>query len=259
LLDFPLNLEARLTLGAQITRVDQDVWRLEIPSGPPGTYRLAQLDDHGALSRSDFRWKSHSRLQIRARASAPTLPCTWGMGLWNDPFSMGLLSGSHRLRLLALPNTVWFFFASPPNYLSFRDDLPAQGGLAATFRSPRLPAVLLAPALLGLPFLAIPPIARLLRRWVQRIISQDAVALNLEPTVWHNYAFEWTEERVDFSVDCNFVLRSPISPLPPLGLVIWVDNQYLAFPPDGRLRYGTLPNLEPAWIEIGLKVGPNFA
>ena len=35
-----------------------------------------------------------------------------------------------------------------------------------------------------------------------------------------------------------------------LGVVIWIDNQYAALPPDGRLRYGTLENQERAWIEI---------
>jgi hypothetical protein len=56
---------------------------------------------------------------------------------------MAILKGTEMLRLPALPNTAWFFFASPPNYLSLRDDLPAQGALAAVFRSPRLPASLL--------------------------------------------------------------------------------------------------------------------
>jgi hypothetical protein len=32
--------------------------------------------------------------------------------------------------------------------------------------------------------------------------------------------------------------------------VIWVDNQYAAWPPSGRLSYGTLENHLQAWIEI---------
>jgi hypothetical protein len=35
-----------------------------------------------------------------------------------------------------------------------------------------------------------------------------------------------------------------------MGLVLWIDNQYAAFPPDGKLRAGTLPALEEAWLEI---------
>jgi hypothetical protein len=32
--------------------------------------------------------------------------------------------------------------------------------------------------------------------------------------------------------------------------VIWIDNQYAALPPTGRLSFGALPNPQPAWIEI---------
>jgi hypothetical protein len=46
------------------------------------------------------------------------------------------------------------------------------------------------------------------------------------------------------------VFESPVSPNPPLGLVIWIDNQYAAFTPDGKIGFGVLPNPEPAWLEI---------
>jgi hypothetical protein len=32
--------------------------------------------------------------------------------------------------------------------------------------------------------------------------------------------------------------------------VLWIDNQYAALPPKGRLSFGTLPVPQPAWIEI---------
>jgi hypothetical protein len=41
-----------------------------------------------------------------------------------------------------------------------------------------------------------------------------------------------------------------VSPHSPLGLVIWIDNQYAAFTPEGRLGFGALENPEPAWLEI---------
>ena len=46
------------------------------------------------------------------------------------------------------------------------------------------------------------------------------------------------------------ILHTDIAPSGPMSLVIWVDNQYAALPPNSRLRYGTLPNPEPAWMEI---------
>jgi len=36
------------------------------------------------------------------------------------------------------------------------------------------------------------------------------------------------------------------------GGVLWIDNQYAAFPPDGRLSYGTLASPESEWLEIRL-------
>jgi hypothetical protein len=41
-----------------------------------------------------------------------------------------------------------------------------------------------------------------------------------------------------------------VSPRPPLGLVIWIDNQYAAFTPNGRIGFGVLENPEPAWLEL---------
>ena len=55
--------------------------------------------------------------------------------------------------------------------------------------------------------------------------------------------------RSSFTVD-EQTFESGISPKGPLGLVIWVDNQFAAFPPDGKLSYGTLANSQSAWLEI---------
>jgi hypothetical protein len=190
-------------------------------------------------------------LSLRARASSNVpIPGTWGFGLWNDPFSLSLGFGGGGRRFPALPNAAWFFFASPPNYLSLRDDLPAQGSLASVFRAPNWPAPLLA---LGAPFLALlawPAAARRLRRLGRRLINEDSASLELAPTDWHLYAIEWLTERVDFWVDSRLMLTSAVVPRGPLGLVIWVDNQYAAFPPGGKLAYGTLLNHQAAWLEI---------
>jgi len=244
-----LDLNEYCLSGGRVVQTGPAAWRLELPAGPGGSYRLAQLDDYRKLARRAFPWRPPVTLSMKARASAKSLPGTWGYGLWNDPFGMGVAQGG-GLRLPALPNAAWFFFASPPNYLSLRDDLPAQGALAATFRSPRWPSPLL---LLGAPLLPLsllPPAMRWLRRWARRIVRQDAVDLPVDPTEWHDYALEWGPEQVTFRLDGEALLATEIVPAGPLGLVLWVDNQYAALPPDGRLRYGTLSNPQPAWIEI---------
>ena len=251
-------LEARETPGASVRQIGESSWRLEIPPGPASQYRLAQLDDYAHLSRGSLPWSPPLTLRLQARASQPLPPGTWGFGLWNDPFSLSLGLGGSTRRFPALPNTAWFFFASPPNYLSLDDSLPAQGGLAATFRSQSLsPAVLpLAAPLMAM--FAIPGLNRRFRGLARNWIRQSAAALtgfrpdspNLGPTPWQEYTLRWFWDEVQFRVGDRPVLTTTRSPHPSLGMVIWIDNQYAALPPDGRLRFGTLKNPEPSWIEV---------
>ena len=303
-----IELTSRHTPSASV-RQAADGWRMDIPAGPRGSYRLAQLDDYGRaatyhsmrLPRRAFPWDSPLTpreprgvaLSLRARLSASNLPGTWGFGLWNDPFGFAIGFGGTRRRLPALPNTAWFFHASPENYLSLhpchceersdeaipsqvqeiaslsyppgqagtpalvggareerpRNDIPANGFFAGTFRSPRWPSPLLAPALLALPLLALRPASRLLRRLASRLVRQDGGAVRVDVTQWHEYSIHWLSEVANFEVDGKTILQTPISPHPPLGLVLWIDNQYAAWRPDGSVGYGTLEN-PAAWLEI---------
>jgi hypothetical protein len=242
-------MRASLTQGAKIEQVLPGTWRLSIPGGPQGTYRLAQLDNYRELKRRSFPYKEKFRMSLEARASQPSLPGTWGFGLWNDPFGMGILAG-RGLRLPDLPNTAWFFYASAQSYLSLHDDLPANGLLCAAFLSPHVPPVLLALAAAGLPLMLIPAAARLLLRLARRVVSQAGTALHVDPCAWHEYSLDWSPDRARFRLDGENVLQTQVSPRGPLGLVIWIDNQFAALPPGGRVRYGMQANLESAWIEI---------
>lgn len=224
-------------------------WRLSIPAGWSGVYRLAQLDDYHGQPRRAFPHQPPLRLRLRARASAASLPGTWGFGLWNDPFSFSLGLGGGRRALPALPNAAWFFFASAENHLAFRDDLPGHGPQAAVYCAPRLPGWALAPAALGLPLLLVRPVARLARRIAARVIRQAASALAHDPTGWHGYEIHWRQNAVSFRVDGALVLETALVPQGPLGLVLWLDNQYAAWRPDGRPGYGFLEN-PAAWIEL---------
>jgi hypothetical protein len=243
------DLDARTTSGAEVVSSAFNQWRLCIPAGPGRGYRLAQLDDYSALPRARFHWHPPVSLELHARVSAAELPGTWGFGLWNDPFTASLgLAGTAR-RLPALPEAAWFFYASPPNYLALHDTHPAQGLLAATFASRRIPAPLLVVALPALPLLAWPLTARWLRRMARRFIAEDALRLDFDPTQWHSYRLDWHTNEVGFAVDGALCFSTPITPRGPLGLVLWIDNQYAAFPPDGRLRFGTLTNAL-LWLDL---------
>lgn len=244
-----------------VTPLADGGWHLEIPSGQRGQYRLAQLDDYSRLSRRAFRWNPPLTpreprgvaLSLRARASDSNLPGTWGFGLWNDPFGFAIGFGGTARRLPALPNAAWFFHASSENYLSLRgvpgNEIPANGFFAGTFRSPRWPSLLLAPGLLALPLLALRPASCLLRRLASQIVRQDAAAVRVDVTQWHEYTLSWLCEAARFEVDGKVILTTPLAPHGPLGLVIWIDNQYAAWRPDGSLGYGTLEN-PSAWLEI---------
>jgi len=72
-----------------------------------------------------------------------------------------------------------------------------------------------------LPLLAIPPAARWLRRQARRFVSQDAAQVAVDVTQWHHYRLDWQATQAIFQVDNQVVLESAISPLGPLGLVVW--------------------------------------
>ena len=245
----PVNLMEHVQEGGRVQRDGESAWHLEIPEGNAGRYRLAQLDDYTGLVRSAFPWIAPLKLRLTARASSRAIPGTWGFGLWNDPFGTVFLRGSN-LVFPAFPNAAWFFFASPNNYLSLCDDLPANGQLVATFQSPsKMPVgFLLKSPLYSLAFYR--PIARKLRRWLRQYIRQDAGSMDFDPTYWHEYQIEWRLDRVVFMLQGQVLLETEIAPRGPLGLVIWVDNQYAGWFPDGRIGFGTLPNRNVSWLQI---------
>lgn len=245
-----MQLHNRTANGGEVLAQGAERWLYRIPAGPAGEYRWAQQDDHLGHARADFPARPPASLRLRARVSAEDIPGTWGFGLWNDPFSLSIGIGGAGRRFPALPNAAWFFFASPHNYLSFRDDTPASGFLAATFRSPRLPAALLALGAPGLALLLTRPTALLLRRMLRSFIHESGSRLMVDVTAWNSYRMDWEERRVRFWVNDTLVHQTGVAPVGPLGVVIWIDNQFAAFTPTGQVKMGTLPNPTPAWMEV---------
>ncbi len=164
------------------------------------------------------------------------------LGLAGNPF-----------RLPALPNAVWFFGASEENYLSFREAgrnnltsaaVPGNGFLAQTFRSPKFHPRLISAGL------ALPFSRKMARQQLGNVIADEGIRLSVDVTQWHRYKLDWRETRVSFEVDDVLVFESSVSPHPPLGTVIWIDNQFAAFTPEGKIGFGVLENPEPAWLEV---------
>jgi hypothetical protein len=128
--------------------------------------------------------------------------------------------------------------------LSDQRDEAANGFLAQSFRSPRFHPLLI-PAGLALPISR-----KTTRRLLGKVVGEDGVRLNVDVTQWHRYRLDWRGTRVLFEVDDMLIFESQLSPNPPLGLVIWIDNQYAAFTPEGKIGFGVLENPEPAWLEV---------
>jgi len=252
------KLNPHLTPSVRVEEISRDSshYRLTVPAGKADKYRNAQLDDYALPSRRQFPHRFPLSLSISARTSSDSIPGTWGFGLWNDPFGLPIGYGGKSFRLPTLPNAAWFFGASEENYLSFKSVLdtsdcysrstrPAGNGfLAQTFRSPKFHPLLM-PAGLVFPFSR-----KVARRLMSRVIAEDGIRLDVDPRQWHRYRLEWGEKRVVWEVDKVQVFKSDVSPNPPLGLVIWIDNQYAAFTPEGRIGFGVLENPEPAWLEV---------
>ena len=229
--------------GASVS-LTSNGFRFTIPESRLNQFRLAQVDGYARRPRREFSIHPPSTLSLRLRASSKSIPGTWGFGLWNDPFGLSLGFGGNPLSLPALPNAIWFFHASAKNHLSFRDDKPAQGFFAQAMSSPQFHPLLL-PVGLTFPFSKKNP-----RRLLGNIIEEDGATISANAAQWHSYRCEWSPSRSRFWVDEALVLDTLVSPRPPLGLVIWMDNQYAAFTPDGKLKRGLENNLTEAWLEI---------
>ena len=244
-----IGLRPTQTQGAAVTGDFRDAFSLEIPPTGPKRYSLAQLDDYRGRGRGDFRWRPPLRLNLRARISDPDLQGTWGFGFWNAPMSLSIGFGSRRA-LPALPNCAWFFHSSEANHLSLRNDLPGNGFLAQTFVSPTVSPILLAPTLLGLPFLFWKSTAKIVKQLIGKFIKDDACQLTSNPGNWHGYTLEWFRDQVLFYADDTLILNTSNSPKAPLGFLIWVDNQYASLKPGHGLKWGTQKNNKPARLEI---------
>lgn len=237
------DLQTRHSPGTNVSPITNG-FRLSIPSGDAKEYRIAQLDDYAMLARKDLPHRPSLSLSLRARASSESVPGTWGFGLWNDPFGLSIGFGGNPFRIPALPNVIWFFHASQENYLSFSDK-PGDGLLTQAFRSPVFPIGRLARVGITLPFSRTKA-----RALMSDVVEEDGVRLSVDVTEWHAYKLEWSPTRSAFWVDDVLVLETSISPRSPLGLVIWIDNQYAAWHPNGKIGLGVLENTEPAWLEI---------
>lgn len=235
--------------GGALTQTD-DRRRLTIPPITRRAYADAQLDDYHGLPRRRFPDAPPARLVLRARASSPAPAGTLGFGFWNDPFS---LNGG----VLTAPNALWFFYASPPSDMALVENVPGWGWKAATLNAGRPPTLLLAPAaLVAILLTRLPGLGRQVMNLARRAVQAHETPLaDITFTDWHDYEIEWQLNYALFRVDGVERLRSPAPPAGPLGLVIWIDNQYAVASRAGKFGFGLCEAKEEQWLEVeGVKL-----
>ena len=239
-----------LVIGGGTVERDDDHARLVLPPTSKRAYADAQLDDYRGLRRSRLPDTPPIRLVLHARASHPAPLGTLGFGFWNDPFS---LSGG----VLTAPNSVWFFYASPPSDMALAEGVPGRGWKAATLNAGRLHPLILAPgALAAIALTRLPGLGRPVMAAARRAVQAHEAMLDDVPlTEWHTYELEWWNALAVFRVDHIERLRSPAPPHGPLGFVAWIDNQFAIASREGKFGFGLCEAQEEQWLEIeGLKI-----
>ena len=204
----------------------------------------AEVGDYRFASRRHLPWRPPLRMMVRARFCHPSaeLGGTSGFGFWNNPFDPA--SGG----VIAPPNVLWFFSASPRSDMVTAPGLPGNGFRAEMINGGTMPAWA---ATLGSLFLRLPGLTHLLYRAAQTRINAASVRLDgLQMTHWHDYVLYWDRAEAVFSVDDCEVLRAKRPPRVPLGFVAWMDNQVAVARPDGELSFGLETIQEEQWMEM---------
>lgn len=250
-----VNLDGwqQMEVGGGSLRQSEAGLRLGTTDAAAQRYANAQIDDYEERSRREFLWRPPLTLALRARFSHAAaqaegdggLRGTAGFGFWNDPF---LMTGR---RAPALPRAIWFFYASPPSDILPGCGAPGFGWKAATLDALRPAAGLLAlTAPLAIPLMNIRAFYRVCWPAVQSMLNISEAVISSEMTDWHTYTLEWGANKARFGVDDRCVLDCKTPPRGPLGLVIWLDNQYLIATPWGQLRHGLLAAPGEQWMEL---------
>lgn len=200
------------------------------PLSPTG---LRQID--ARRQRLSFQWRPPLRLSVSARASGE-LHGTAGFGFWNHPFAPGE-------RGFRLPQSVWFFFGSPPNNMALAKGVPGHGWKVATFDARRWQFLALLPsAPITVLLMRIPALYNALWPIGQRAIGVSEQLLDSTLLAdWHTYGIDWRTDGATFTVDGSVIHEAPHVPRNALGFAAWIDNQYAVVTPQGHLGNGVLP------------------
>ena len=161
----------RLAVGPSAVAWEPGRLRFEVEDATETQLANAEIGDYRNHLRKDLPWRPPLRLAVRARFShqAADLGGTCGFGFWNNPFA--LASGD----VLAPPNALWFFHASPRSDMVIAPGHPGHGFRAEMINGGSMPGWLVA---LGNRLLQLPGLSALLYRAAQTQVHAGAVRLD---------------------------------------------------------------------------------
>lgn len=217
--------------NASVSEIAPGHWQLQV-AGTAEHYSNAQLDDYHHLSRHAFPWHPPVRLSMWVKTPVAHQG-TWGFGWWNAPYSP-LTSA-----MPARPASAWFFGNGHGN-MAWTPHSAATGFKAATLETRTWQSLLIAPFT---PIILLANRVPHIYRWLwQRImpslrLGETMIAMPNDDT-WHHYVIDWRVNSVTWVIDGTPVAHSPHAPHGPLGVCIWIDNQWLSATPTGQFGWG---------------------
>ena len=232
----------RFAVGHARVEEQRGVLRFVMGPAPADALSDAELNDHRLYERGKWLWRPPLRLTVRARASHldGQLIGTTGFGFWNAPFAT-------EGNALDSPQAVWFFYASPPSYLSMSPRGHGTGWRAQTLNVPRVPKIILLAG--GIAWQALKPLRPFFYRAAQSQVGGGEILIHERLTDWHTYRIDWLKARVDFFVDDRKIYTSTSAPRGPLGFCAWLDNSMLNVRGD-QFASGYVAVPERQWLEL---------
>jgi hypothetical protein len=201
--DGPLPYWVRFSVGP--TTMLHEAGRLRFVVEGAARTQLADVEigDYRLTDREHLPWRPPLRLMVRARFSHPAslLRGTCGFGFWNNPFAPA------GRGVVAPPNDLWFFCASPQSDLVAAPGLPGNGFRAEMINGGTMPAWA---ATLGNLVLRLPRITPLLYRAAQTRMNAASVRLDgFQMTHWHDYVLYWDRAEAVFTARQETTKRAP--------------------------------------------------
>jgi hypothetical protein len=233
-------MKSRTTPGASIEKTPKG-YLMKIPAGDSSAYRFAQIDDYFGLPRRKFPHHSLT-LSLRARTSSFPSPEHGASGCGTIPSACRL--GLGRIVWPPRPAQRGMVLRGVAGQSSFVQRQTRTGISRAKFPFAKISSSADTNGF-GISLFRAKATRNCWARSSTRTHPLSGwIQLNGMATGWSG-----VRSRVAWYVDDVRVFESPVSPNPPLGLVIWIDNQFAAFTPEGKISFGVLEGDEE-WLEI---------